>query len=170
MQTVKEPLEAKKDLGPLPKQAKSAYMYFNMEFFLAERKRNPSCSNSEAFKLAGQKWGTMSDKDKAPFIKQAENDKSRYERQLAEREKKGFFLLEDKSKSTDPANAKLFKRKRSASEDKEEAKELKPKRAVSAYIYFATEFGEKTRKSHPEMKITEVSVLAGKKWAEMTDA
>jgi high mobility group protein B3 len=41
---------------------------------------------------------------------------------------------------------------------------------VSAYIYFATEFGEKTRKSHPEMKITEVSVLAGKKWAEMSDA
>jgi hypothetical protein len=102
VQTVKAPLEAKKDLGPLPKQAKSAYMYFNMEFFLAERKRNPNCSNSDAFKLAGQKWGTMSDKDKAPYNKQAENDKARYERQLDEREKKGYFLLEDKSKSTDP--------------------------------------------------------------------
>jgi hypothetical protein len=89
---------------------------------------------------------------------------------MAEREKKGFFLLDDKSKSTDPANAKLFKSKRSASEGKEESKELKPKRAISAYIYFATEFGEKTRKSNPEMKITEVSVLAGKKWAEMSEA
>jgi hypothetical protein len=170
VQTVKAPLEVKKDLGPMPKQAKSAYMYFNMEFNLQERKRNPNCSSTEAFKLAGQKWGSMSDEEKAPFAKQAENDKVRYERQLAEREKKGFFILDDKSKSTDPDNAKLFKSKRSASEGKEEAKELKPKRAVSAYIYFATEFGEKTRKSHPELKITQVSVLAGKKWAEMTEA
>jgi hypothetical protein len=52
----------------------------------------------------------------------------------------------------------------------EESKELKPKRALSAYIYFATEFGEKTRKSKPEMKVTEVTVLAGKKWAEMSEA
>lgn len=69
MQSVKAPLEAKKDLGPTPKQAKTAYMYFNMEFFLAERKRNPNCSNSDAFKLAGQKWSTMTEKDKAPFAK-----------------------------------------------------------------------------------------------------
>jgi len=112
----------------------------------------------------------MTEKDKTPFAKLAENDKARYERQMAEREKKGYFLLDDKSKSTDPENAKLFKSKRTASEGKEESKELKPKRAISAYIYFASEFGEMTRKSNPDLKITEVSVLAGKKWAEMSEA
>jgi len=69
VQSVKAPLEAKKDFGPTPKQAKSAYTYFNMEFYLAERKRNPNCSSPDAFKLAGQKWSTMTDKDKAPFAK-----------------------------------------------------------------------------------------------------
>ena len=39
----------------------------------------------------------------------ADDDKVRYEKQCAEREKKGFFLLLDKTKSTDPENAKLFK-------------------------------------------------------------
>lgn len=70
VQSVKAPpLEVKKDLGPMPKGIMSAYMYFNMDFFAAERKRNPTCSNSDAFKLAGQKWHSMSEKDKLPFAK-----------------------------------------------------------------------------------------------------
>ena len=51
----------------------------------------------------------MSEKEKAPFEKMAQDDKVRYEKQVAEREKKGYFLMSDKTKSTDPENAKLFK-------------------------------------------------------------
>ena len=52
----------------------------------------------------------------------------------------GYFMLDDKSKSTDPSNAKLFKKRKSAeSDNEEESKELKPKRACSSYIFFATE-------------------------------
>ena len=159
-----------KDLGPEPKRPSSSYMFFNTIFVKKAREQDPELKNSDAFKLAGQKWKEMSDEEKAVYEKMADADKVRHEKQVAEREKKGFFLLEDKSKSTDPENAKLFKSKRAASEGKEESKELKPKRAISAYIYFATDFGEKTRKSNPEMKITEVCVLAGKKWAEMSEA
>ena len=54
----------------------------------------------------------MSDGEKAVYEKMADADKVRHEKQVAEREKKGFFLLEDKSKSTDPQNAKLFKPKK----------------------------------------------------------
>jgi hypothetical protein len=46
----------------------------------------------------------MSEKEKAPYVKLSENDKARFERQQAERDKKGFFTLDDKSKSTDPEN------------------------------------------------------------------
>lgn len=145
-------------------------MYFNTDFVLGQRKKDANFSTVEAFKMAGQMWSKMSEKEKAPYVKCSDNDKVRFERQQAEREKKGFFTLEDKSKSTDPENQKLFKRKKSAAELEEESKELKPKRACSAYIYFATEFGAKTRKSNPELKITEVIVLAGKKWSEMSEA
>ena len=44
----------------------------------------------------------MSDKEKAPFEKMAKDDKVRYEKQLAERERKGYFTMPDKTKSTDP--------------------------------------------------------------------
>ena len=65
-------------------------------------------------------WAKMSEKEKEPYVKLSEKDKARFERQNAEREKKGFFMLDDNSKSTDPENAKLFKRKKSAAEAEEE--------------------------------------------------
>jgi len=52
----------------------------------------------------------------------------------------GYFMLDDKSKSTDVSNAKLFKKRKSAeSDNEEESKELRPKRACSSYIFFVTE-------------------------------
>jgi len=44
----------------------------------------------------------MSERERAPFEKMAEDDKVRYEKQSAERERKGYFTMPDKSKSTDP--------------------------------------------------------------------
>lgn len=125
----------------------------------------------DAFKQAGAKWGTMSEKEKAPFEKMASEDKIRHEKQLAEREKKGYFTLADKTKSTDPENAKLFKKKKSKggeSEDEDEC--LKPKRAMSAYIFFSNGYIEQLRKSHPDKKQGEFMQMAGQKWSEMTDA
>jgi hypothetical protein len=70
----------------------------------------------------------------------SDEDRARHDRQVAEREKMGYFMLDDKSKSTDLSNAKLFKKRKSAeSDNEEESKELKPKRACSSYIFFATE-------------------------------
>ena len=68
----------------------------------------------------------MTDDQKAPYEKMAETDKVRFEKQMAEREKKGYFILDDKSKSTDPQNAKLFKPKKvkESQSDEEEVKEL----------------------------------------------
>lgn len=106
-----------KDLGPMPKKALSAYMFFNTSFVKQARDADPELKNADAFKLAGEKWKEMSEKEKAKFEKMAEDDKVRYEKQVAEREKKGFFLLDDKTKSTDPANAKLFKQKKSKKAD-----------------------------------------------------
>jgi len=88
-----------------------------------------------------------------------------------EKLKKGYFILDDNSKSTDPANAKLFKKRKSTdSENEEESKELKPKRASSSYIFFATEYTAKLKQQHPDVKYTELMARAGQKWNEMTPA
>ncbi len=147
-------------------------MFFNTSFVKKAREQDPELKNSDAFKLAGQKWKEMSDVEKAVFEKMADADKVRHEKQVAEREKKGFFLLEDKSKSTDPQNAKLFKPKKAkqAIDEEEEAKELQPKRAISAYIYFSNEYREELLKGNPDYPQKEIMAAAGKKWSEMDES
>lgn len=125
--------------------------------------------------LAGQKWNSMSDKEKEPYEAMKLKDQKRRDKQLAEREKKGFFFLEDGSKSTDPANAKLFKEKKqkdaknaTESEDSEDEEQrvCKPKPAQSAYFFFSNDYIPKLREksTDEEMKQTEYMRLAGAKW------
>jgi len=54
----------------------------------------------------------MTEKDKKPYIEKGENDKKRMEKEKADLEKKGYFILEDGSKSTDEKNlpSKIFKK------------------------------------------------------------
>ena len=87
----------------------ASFMFFNISFCKKAREDEPDLKTTEVFKQAGLKWKEMSEKEKAPFEKMAQDDKVRYEKQVAEREKKGYFLMSDKTKSTDPENAKLFK-------------------------------------------------------------
>jgi transposase len=51
----------------------------------------------------------MADEEKLPYCEMVEEEKLRYARQMSEREEKGYFLLDDQTKSTDPANCKRFK-------------------------------------------------------------
>jgi len=111
------------------------------------KKSQPETKITEVMSLVAKKWSEMTEKDKQPYVKLSEADKVRLEKQLDEKKKKGFFTLNDKSKSTDPANAKLFKKRKSTeSDNEEESKELKPKRACSSYIFFATEHTAQLKK------------------------
>ena len=87
----------------------TAWTYFNSEkskIFAAEGKRK------EAFSLSSEAWGKCTDEDKAPYVKMAEESKVRFEKQVDELKKKGYYTLEDGSKSTDPQNATLLKVKK----------------------------------------------------------
>ena len=74
-----------------------------------------------------------------------EEDKLRHERQTAELKKKGYFTLDDGSKSTDAENVKMLqpkKKKTTSGEDEEEVLVHEPKRAMSAWLYYN---GEQTK-------------------------
>lgn len=97
----------------------------------------------------------MSDKDKQPYEAMKEKDAKRLEKQIAEREKKGYFTFEDGTKSTDPANKDRVRHEKKEKKEKgdkkaaesEEEEELirKPKRGLSSYMYFSNEFIKKLR-------------------------
>lgn len=74
----------KKEKKAGPKRAVSAYIYFvkaNREKVQAEYS---DASFSELGKILGKKWKELTDKEKAPYEKQAAADKARYEKEKAE--------------------------------------------------------------------------------------
>lgn len=166
---------APNDLGPKPKGVTSAYIYFNTDYCRKLRENDKESKQSDLMSLAGQKWVTMSEKDKAPWEALKQKDVKRHEKQMAEREKKGYFTLDDGSKSTDAANAKLFKEKKSkktADESDEDDRVCKPKAARSAYTYFTTEYTAKLRAENKDenAKQTDFMKMAGAKWNTMTES
>lgn len=90
-----------------------------MTDFVKEWNEKHPDRKKEAFAEGGKKWKTLDDKARAPYLKKAEQDKERHAKQLAELEKKGYFKLEDGSKSTDEKNAPLFKKQVKSIEKKE---------------------------------------------------
>ena len=51
-------------------------------------------------KFAGEKWRELTEETKAPYMKLYEADKRRYEAQLDELKKKGYFTMSDGTKSS----------------------------------------------------------------------
>ena len=73
----------------------------------------------------------MAEEEKQPFEVMSKSAEDRREAQIEELKKKGFYTLEDGSKSTDPANKALFKLKKkrgqkneATSEDEESKSEV----------------------------------------------
>jgi len=155
----------------LPKKVTSAYFFFNSQYIKSVREKDTNISQTEGAKMAGTKWGSMTEKEKAPYEKLAADDKIRFDKQTKELESKGWFKMEDGTKSTDPANAHLAKKVAKAKKD-DEPEPLQPKRAMAAYMYFNVEYSSLIRSQRPGEKIPmgEVSKAVSDKWAAMTDA
>ena len=80
------------------------------------------------------KWALMSDQDKVKYVKMHEADVVRNERQKKELAEKGYFKLENGSKSTDeqniPKQKKIKKLIKKLEESKVEEKPMKKKIVV----------------------------------------
>ena len=110
-----------------PKRALSAYIYFASEYREELVKKNPDMPQKEIMTECGKRWNEMSDGQKKKFNDLNAQDKLRQEKQLADLKTKGFFVLDDGSKSTDEKNVpkptrKIKKASDSLSESADEAK------------------------------------------------
>ena len=78
--------------------------------------------------MAGLKWAEMSDAQKQPYFDMNAADQVRQQKQVADLEKKGFFLLEDGTKSTDPQNVPKKRKIQQVSKSVVEVPEVQPKK------------------------------------------
>ncbi|KAF2280266.1 uncharacterized protein EI97DRAFT_455174 [Westerdykella ornata] len=66
-----------------PKRGLSAYMFFANEQREKVREENPGIKFGEVGKLLGEKWKSLSEKQRAPYDAKAAADKKRYEEEKA---------------------------------------------------------------------------------------
>lgn len=99
-----------------------------------------------------QRWKTMSDKEKEKFFELAFEDKQRYA---------------DEVKSLGPAAASTGRRRRRRS--RKERDPNKPKRALSAFFYYAKDERSKVRANNPDFSVGEVAKELGRNWNELSD-
>jgi len=159
----------------------SAWLIFNTEF--SKKHVEAGGEYKQAFTLASQKWSSMPDAEKQPYVDRGEAAKQLVERQKVELAKKGYYTLEDGSKSTDEKNAHLLKVKKPKSvrrsapgklsldgSDDEEAKFVHPppKRPGSAWLFFNTEFCKEFVEGGGER--AKAFTAASEKWSALPDA
>ena len=75
---------AKKSGPAPPKRARSAYMLFAMEARKELSAKNPKATFGELGKLAAEKWKTLSEKEKQPYVDRSEKEKVNADVAMAE--------------------------------------------------------------------------------------
>lgn len=101
-----------------------------------------------------QRWKTMSEKEKEKFHEMSTEDKQRYAEQM-------------KDYVPPPGSTPRGRRRRRGA--KKERDPNKPKRALSAFFYYAKDERATVRGSNPDFSVGEVAKELGRQWNELTE-
>jgi len=148
--------------GLMPKKALTGYTIYFQDNVSAYTDKGIKVS--EAMKDISKKWMALSEKDKAPYQKKNEEDKKRMQKQLDDIEKKGYFILDDGSKSCDHSP----KKKKGEAKEKEKKDKAAPKRPSTGYIFFTSENAKKFAEEK-QIAYTEAMKECGKVWNSLDD-
>jgi len=99
---------------------------------------------AEISRRCGEIWKTMTDREKAPYYEMAEEDKSRYEKQMLDWRPGQIF---QGTEGRDPGA---------------------PKRYMSSYIFFSNDYRPIVREKDPTLTLPEVSRCLGIAWKNLT--
>jgi len=78
-----EPKKKKKKKDPnAPKKPKNAFMFFANDKRESVKAKHPKFKTTEISTKLGEMWKSLSEAEKKPYEKQAENDKGRYEKEM----------------------------------------------------------------------------------------
>lgn len=101
-----------------------------------------------------QRWKTMSEKEKEKFHEMSSADKERFTDQM-------------KDYVPPPGSTPRGRRRRRGA--KKERDPNKPKRALSAFFYYAKDERGAVRASNPDFSVGEVAKELGRQWNELTE-
>lgn len=136
-----------------PKAALSSYFIFVNEHRDQVKEKNPNWKLTQVLSEVGAMWKALSDDEKARYQKLADEDKKRFDADMEAYLAKGGSVFKRGGKAT--------KGKRAKKEKDPNA----PKRAMSAYFYFAGDY----RTKHAGVPAKQQMSEAGAAWGKMSE-
>ena len=142
----KETAPTKKVKDPnAPKRGKSSYIFFCVDKRQEITEENPEMSAKEIIQTLGNRWRSLSQKEKQKYVDQSNEDKQRYEKEMT-----SYVPPENLGVST--------KNTKDA-----------PKRGRTAYIFFCTEQRPFLKEEDPDLNTKEITSRLGAKWKSLSD-
>ncbi|XP_042872849.1 high mobility group protein DSP1-like [Penaeus japonicus] len=137
-----------------PRGRMTAYAFFVQTCRTEHKKLHPdeNVQFAEFSRQCSERWKTMSDKEKKKFHDLAEEDKKRYDEEM-----KDFV--------PSPGAGRRGRRARG----RRPKDPNKPKRALSAFFYYANDERPKVRAANPDFSVGEVAKELGRQWNELTE-
>lgn len=146
--------EVEKKPEDYPKAALSAYFIFTSENRDKIKEKNPDMKNTQVLSEIGAMWKALSEDQKAHYQKLADEDKKRFDGEMDAYLAKGGKVFKRASKSGKVKKAKKAKDPNA------------PKRAMSAYFFFAGDYRAKHTGIPAKQQMTEAGAAWGKMSAE----
>ncbi|XP_026403392.1 high mobility group protein B3-like isoform X2 [Papaver somniferum] len=145
-----------------PRRPASAFFCFMEDFRHTYKNKHPNNKSVSAVgKAGGDKWRSLSDAEKAPYVAEAEKRKAEYNKHMCPYCKKmseGVASDEDESESDED-------------NESEEVDRDRPKRPASAYFIFMEKFSQAYKEKHPNNRsVCVVGKAGGDRWKSMSDS
>ena len=137
--------------GRAPKKPLTAYVHFLKEYQNVLAVEQPQMDKSERFSAVAAKWAQLSPAERQPYEEINRQDKERYQLEL--------------SAYTPPAGAHEGGAARPARIKDPNA----PRKPLSSFLHFCREKRPPLVADFPELSVTAVGKLLGKRWQELTD-
>lgn len=155
-----------------PKRGLTSYIYFCKDYRDILKNSNPELSNKEITSSLGKKWGILSDKEKAPFIKLAAIDKIRYENEKKNWTENSATLTTSRetTKTNVPVKATAKTKATTKTKTTVKAKEANAsKKQLSGYLLFCQEERDEIMEEHPKWSTQRITKELGKSWKGLSD-
>jgi hypothetical protein len=157
-----------------PKRGRTAYIFFCTEQRPVLKEEDPDLNTKEITSRLGAKWKSLSEDDKSPYIKLAEEDKKRYEKDKLNWANNSETSTSNNSDVVDvPVKSKKSKKEKSEKKAKKEKtkkskKVKKSSKKKSGFIIFCQEERDNVKETNPDYSSQQVTQELGELWAALT--
>jgi len=149
-----------------PSRPQNAYWIWLSENRPALTKEAGNGSAGVVGRLAGDRWKSMTSKQKLPYEKKAEEKKAAYEKAMEEFKAAGGVPGKRRQEKAEAKKARLDKKARKEARKNSD----KPKKPASGYWLWLCENRAALTKEVGQGKVTMVSKLGGERWRALSAA